>query len=239
MSEWIYGRHAVVGVLTAGRRRSNQLFLLHDKGEEALSALAKQHQVPVQVVPPAFFSKRLPAGSVHQGVLLEAEPYSYVAFEELLDCTGLLLLDEIQDPQNLGALIRSALLLGMGGVVISSVRGAGVEGGCLKASSGACELLPIARVSSIANALERLKEHGFWSYGADPGATKLLYDEVFPAKVALVIGNEGKGLRHLVKERCDILLQIPMKAAEGVDSLNASVTGAIMGYELARQRGKK
>lgn len=244
MSELIYGRHAVTSVLAAGKRRSTKLFLLHEKGCEDLLALAKAKKVAYQNVPPSFFEKKLPRNVVHQGVLLETEAYPYVSFSALFSgplekpCT-LLLLDELQDPQNLGALVRSAYLMGAHGVVLTSNRGSIVGEGCVKASSGATEYLPIAQVSSLANSFEILKKNGFWIYGTDPKADKDLGDEEFPPRVALVMGAEGKGMKSLVRQRCDILLKIPIKTGGNIDSLNASAAGAICLYEVLRQRVKK
>lgn len=173
-----------------------------------------------------------------KGDVAEAGPYPYVPFESLFGESLLLVLDEIQDPQNLGALCRSAYLFGAGGVIIPETHAASVTAGTCHASAGAVEYLKIARVSSIANCLEILKKNGFWTYGADADGGKDLSEETFPKKVALVIGNEERGLRKLVRERCDILLKIPTVKKE-IDSLNASVAGGVLLYEIFRQFSKK
>jgi 23S rRNA (guanosine2251-2'-O)-methyltransferase len=240
MSEFVYGKHAVISLITAGRRKAIRLHLPKgaEKEEAVLIDLAQKKKIPT-----TFGGPVVRAGE--GGIAVETEPYPYVGFETLLGESLLLILDEIQDPQNLGALCRSAHLFGVGGVVIPENRAASVGPGACQASVGAVEYLKIARMSSIANCLEILKKYNFWTYGADASAQKTVSEEEFPAKVAVVIGNEEKGLRRLVRERCDILLKIPMKAGGGgekkgsVDSLNASVSGAVFLYEIQRQRMAK
>lgn len=241
MSEFIYGRHAVHHLVVAGRRRPLHLYLQKgmEKGEARLIEEAHRKKIPLHFEDPSFFSKKLGPGVTHQGIVAEVEGYPYVDFETLLEEPLLLILDEVQDPQNLGALCRSAYLFGVGGVVIPETRSASIGPGTCQASVGAVEYLKIARVSSISNSLELFKKNKFWVYGADLNGTKSLEEEAFPEKVALVIGSEEKGLRKLVRERCDILLKIPM-AGKGIDSLNASVAGGVFLYEILRQKiGKR
>jgi 23S rRNA (guanosine2251-2'-O)-methyltransferase len=237
MSDWVAGRHAVFHLLSAGRRKVLKLYLqkgIQDE-EKALMDLAGKRRVPVQSVDPSFFSGRFGQTATHQGIAVEAEAYPYVDLDEVIAEPTLLILDEIQDPQNLGALCRSAYVLGVGGVVIPETRAASIGPGACQASVGAVEYLKVAQVSSIAKALEILKKSEYWIYGADHGAEKSVFDEEFSAKVALVIGNEEKGLRKLVRETCDILIKIPAERRE-VDSLNASVSGGILMSEILRWR---
>jgi len=240
MSEWVAGRHAVFHLLSAGRRKALRLHIQKSilESEKDLIQMAKKSGVPVQPADPAFFPNRFGTNATHQGIAVEAEPYPYVDLEDLFTESTVLILDEIQDPQNLGALCRSAHVLGVGGVVIPENRTASIGPGACQASVGAVEFLKIARMSSIAKALELFKKNNYWIYGADAQAEKVVYEEVFPAKVALVIGNEEKGLRKLVRETCDILVKIPAVRQE-VDSLNASVSGGILLYEILRQRQQK
>lgn len=235
MPELLYGRHSVLHALEARRRKVHKIFLQSNlEADLKKLPLLKQARCPVEIVPISFFQKKLGAQLMHQGLVAETDPYPYAPADELLQERFLLLLDEVQDTQNLGALCRSAYLFGVGGVVIPETHAAPVTAGTAHASVGAVEFLKIARVSSIAGYLELLKENQFWVYGTDREGTKLLYEETFPNKVALVIGNEEKGLRRLVKERCDILLKIPTRQAS-VDSLNASVSGGVVMYEVFRQ----
>jgi 23S rRNA (guanosine2251-2'-O)-methyltransferase len=238
MSELVYGRHAVFHLIHAGRRRVARLHLLKGMEKEAASLLeeARRRKIPVTFQEAAFFSKKVAAS--HQGFLAETEIYPYQEAGLLLKESLLLILDEIQDPQNLGALCRSAYLFGAGGVVIPETKSASIGSGTCQASVGAVEYLKIAKVSSIANYLELLKKNGFWIYGADMEGEKTLSQETFPEKVALVIGSEERGLRKLVRERCDLLLRIPLSERE-IDSLNASVAGGVFLYEIFRQKFKK
>lgn len=240
MGELVSGRHAVYHLLAAGRRKVHRLYLQRgiEKREPDLVGLAKKKQIPISTKEAAFFVNTKEPVLGHQGILAETEDYPYVDFDELLPGPCLLILDEIQDPQNLGALCRSAHLFGVDGVIIPETHSASIGSGACQASVGAVEYLKIARVSSISSALEILKKHQFWVYGTDPEAPKGLHEEVFPEKVAIVIGSEEKGLRRLVRERCDILLKIPMPR-KVIGSLNASVAGGVFLYEIVRQNRLK
>lgn len=240
MSEFVYGRHAVRHLVRAGRRPLVRLYLTKglDKEESELLGQVRGKKVPVSIVEPDFFSKRFGSQATHQGIAAETSAYPYVPLDELLDLPLLLLLDEIQDPQNLGALCRSAHLFGAEGVVIAETGAAPIGPGTCRAAVGSVEYLRIARVSSLAKAIERLKGSRFWVYGADAGAERTLDQETFPEKVALVLGSEGKGLRRLVRERCDFLIRIPVARSE-IDSLNVSVSGGIFLYEIFRRKNEK
>lgn len=240
MADFVYGRHAVFHLLSAGRRKALCLHLLKGSEQERseLVDLARKLSLTVRFEAPAFFSSKLPPGTNHQGVALEAAPYPYLPLDELLRESFLLILDEIQDPQNLGALCRSAHLFGVGGVVIPETHSAPIGPGSLQSSVGAIEYLKVSRVSSIAKVLELLKKENFWVYGADQGADRTIYDEAYPEKVALVIGGEEKGLRRLVRDRCDLLIKIPTVGKE-IGSLNASVAGGVILSEIFRQKTKK
>lgn len=233
MREVVYGRHAVFHLLKAGRRRPYHLYLLRgsERVDDPAVGLARERQIPVEVREASFFAKWEGA----QGILVESDPYPFRPLEHLLTFKTVLICDGLQDPQNLGAVCRSAFLLGAGGVVITENRAAPISAGVCKAASGAVEYLDIARVTSLAKALEQLKKGGFWVYGADPGADKVLYREQFPEKVGVVIGGEGGGLGRLVRERCDILLKIPMGRAE-IGSFNAATAAALILGEVQRQR---
>jgi 23S rRNA (guanosine2251-2'-O)-methyltransferase len=238
--ELVYGRHAVFQLLSAGRRKVHRLHLLKSAvktsgDREELQKLARDKGITVSQQESGFFVSRFGPQATHQGIAVEADPYPYEPLEKVLLAETILILDEIQDPQNLGALCRSAHVFGVGGVILPETNAASVGPGACHASVGAVEHLAIARVSSIAKCFPLLKEAGFWIYGADHDAEKTLYEEAFPKKVALVVGNEERGLRRLVKEECDIRIRIPAMH-EKVDSLNASVAGAVILSEILRQR---
>ncbi|MDO8644351.1 MAG: 23S rRNA (guanosine(2251)-2'-O)-methyltransferase RlmB, partial [bacterium] len=148
--------------------------------------------------------------------------------------SNLLILDEVQDPQHLGALIRSAACFGFQGVIISESHASQVGPAAAKAASGAIEYIPLARVSSIAKAIDFLKENSFWSFGAAAEAQKSIYNQDVKSNVALVIGSEGKGLRRLVREKCDFLVSIPISGP--ISSLSASAAGTVLMADIARQQ---
>ena len=183
---------------------------------------------------------RMCASSHHQGIALEVEPFRYADFDDLMtavDQSGrggfLLVLDAIQDPHNLGALIRSAACAGADGVLIPKDRACGITAAAEKTSAGAVETVPVAMVTNIAQTLEILKKRGYWVYGLDGAARQTVYQTDFSGNVALVIGGEGEGIRPLVRKQCDVVMSIPQYG--GVSSLNASVAGGIALFEVARK----
>lgn len=178
-------------------------------------------------------------GKVHQGVVAEVEPFKYSTIKEIVDLARdknespfVIILDELQDPHNLGAIIRSAEGAGAHGVIIPERRSVGVTSTVYSASAGAVEHFKIARVTNINQAIKQLKEEGLWIYGADMGGEKY-YNTDMKGAVGLVIGNEGKGISRLVKENCDFIVSIPM--AGRMESLNASNAASILMYEVVRQ----
>jgi len=179
------------------------------------------------------------ASSHHQGIALEVEPFRYAELDDLLASVNqsetpgfLLVLDGILDPHNLGALIRSAACAGADGVIIPRDRACGVTAAAEKSSAGAVAMIPVAQVTNIAQALESMKKAGFWVYGLAGEVSQSLYDQKFAGSTVLVIGNEGEGLRPLVRKQCDVVMSIPQYG--GVSSLNASVAGGIALFEMAR-----
>ncbi len=180
------------------------------------------------------------ASSHHQGIALEVEPFRYTDFDDLLasisqsGSTGfLLVLDAIQDPHNLGALIRSAACAGVDGVLIPKDRACGITAAAEKTSAGAVETVPVAMITNVAQTLETLKKQGYWVYGLDGAARQSVYGTDFSGNVVLVVGGEGEGIRPLVRKQCDVVMSIPQYG--GVSSLNASVAGGIALFEIARK----
>jgi 23S rRNA (guanosine2251-2'-O)-methyltransferase len=204
---------------------------------------ARAAGVPFEVASRAALDALAGPGAVHQGVVVEVGPYRYAALEDLVAAAEesaepalLVALDGVTDPHNLGAVIRSAYLFGAHGVVIPQDRAAPVSAVTTKASAGATELLKVARVVNLARALEELRDAGVWraALAAGEGAVRASeLDGVRP--LCLVLGSEGKGIRRLVRERCDVRVEIPMEA-RGVGSLNVSVAAGVILYEVARQR---
>jgi 23S rRNA (guanosine2251-2'-O)-methyltransferase len=186
----------------------------------------------------------LSGGGVHQGVVLRVAEFSYVDLAEVTERAkaagqgGLVLvLDGIEDPHNFGALIRSALAFGVQGVVVAKDRAVGVTGTVVKASAGSVAHMAIARVTNLARSLQELKQAGLWVVGADPEGNRSPESVDCRSPIALVVGGEGAGIRRLVLEKCDFRVRIPISARLG--SLNASVAGAVLLYEISRQRGKR
>lgn len=202
--------------------------------------LAKAKNILIKNVDKAVLD-RLSESKNHQGVIAEAMEYEYKDIEDILAYAGekgemplIVILDEITDVHNLGSIIRSAECLGAHGVIIPKRRAAQINAVAAKSSAGAVEYLPVCRVTNIADTLDTLKEKGFWIYGADMEGGKYIYEEKFDVPVGLVIGSEGFGIGRLVKEKCDILVKIPMKG--NVSSLNASNAASIIIYEIMKQR---
>ena len=181
---------------------------------------------------------RLAGSPDHQGIVAEVDPYPYADAGAMLAKPDALIvvLDRIQDPQNLGAMARSAEAAGATGLVIPSRRSASVTAAAAKASAGAVEHLPIARVPNLAEYLSRAKEEGAWVYGAEANAESPYTQADLTGKVVLVMGSEGKGLRRLVADRCDLVVSIPVRGR--VASLNVAAAAAVVLFEAVRQRGR-
>lgn len=206
-----------------------------------IAMLAKEKNVIVKYVDKQALA-RISDGAKHQGVVAEALEYEYKEIVDILNLASsknekpfIIILDEITDVHNLGAIIRTAECCGAHGIIIPKHRAAGVNSVVAKTSAGAVEYLPVVRVTNINQAIEELKEKGLWIYGADMSGEKYIYEEKLDGAVGLVIGSEGKGISRLIKENCDTLIKIPMKG--NISSLNASCAASIIIYEVLRQRG--
>jgi 23S rRNA (guanosine2251-2'-O)-methyltransferase len=213
--ERIYGRRPVAEA-ERGRRRVHRIWRAPDTSPDEL--------------------ERLCGSPDHQGIVAEVDSYPYADTDELLEAEDALVvaLDQIQDPHNLGAVCRAAEVAGASGVVIPERRAASVTAAVCKASAGAVEHLPVARVRNLADWLADAKEGGAWAYGASAGAERRYTEVDWAGRAVLVLGSEGSGLRPRVAEACDELVSIPV--AGQVDSLNASVAAAVILFEARRQR---
>jgi 23S rRNA (guanosine2251-2'-O)-methyltransferase len=245
MADVLYGRRPVYEALQAGRRRCYALTLAQGvrvkKGAvlEQLLSLAQTASIPISHRPRRALDHVTPQ---HQGVLAEFDPYPYVEVEDMLAAAKakgvtplLLLLDLLQDPQNVGSLLRSAEAVGVHGVLFLKRRAVEITPAVVSASAGAVEHLRVAQVTNLARTIERLKTHDLWVAGLEADPSAQLYDRAdLRGPLALVVGNEGSGLRRLVREKCDFLVQLPMHGQ--VASLNAAVAGSIALYEIERQR---
>jgi 23S rRNA (guanosine2251-2'-O)-methyltransferase len=237
--ELIFGVNPVKEALQ-GTRDAYNLYVqisASDHRVEKIIHLAEQRVVAVHRREKLDLTKMC-ASSHHQGIALEVEPFRYADLEDLLAAVStaesalLVVLDGIQDPHNLGALIRSAACAGALGVIIPRDRACGVTAAAEKSSAGAVETLPVAQVTNISQALEAMKKAGCWVYGLDGESRVSLFQTKFSGRIALVVGGEGEGIRPLVRKQCDALMSIPHYG--GVSSLNASVAGGIAMFEIAR-----
>ena len=240
----VEGRNPVLEVLRSGRTVEK---LLISKGAMEGSILeiaqkAKAQGIVVQEVDRRRLNELSMTDGAHQGVIAFVTPYSYVGVEDILERASrqgedpfIIVLDEITDPYNLGSVIRTAECCGAHGVIIPKRRAAGLTPAAIKASAGAVEFVPVAKVTNISDTLDLLKRHGLWVAGADmDGETYTSRDLTGP--LALVVGSEGRGLGRLVREKCDFLVRIPMLGR--ISSLNASVAAGVLMYEVNRQRSK-
>jgi len=243
VADIIYGVHPVTETLKIRAPQIKKIILAKEKDVRRLKSLldlAQREKVLVQYKQRRVLD-RISGVKQHQGVLAIVSPLREVVLDEIIKSwqrSGekllALVLDGIQDPQNLGALVRTACACGVHGVVVLKDRAAPITGAVFKASAGAAEHTNIVRVNNIAVAIEYLKERGAWVIGADANSKMSLYDMDGNLDLALVIGSEGKGIRPLVKKKCDFLVHIPLRGK--ISSLNASAAGAIALYEIVRQR---
>ncbi|WP_326908330.1 23S rRNA (guanosine(2251)-2'-O)-methyltransferase RlmB [Sedimentibacter sp. MB31-C6] len=238
----IEGRNPVIEALKSDSQIDKILINRETLGSVTrILQLAKEKNITVKYVNKIALDK-LSENGRHQGVIAEAMEYEYKEIDDVLEYAlkkgekpFIVILDEITDVHNLGAIIRSAECLGVHGIIIPKRRAAQVNGIVAKSSAGAIEYLPVVRVNNISKTLDELKDKGLWIFGADMDAKKYIYDEKYDVPIGLVIGSEGKGIGRLVKEKCDILIKIPMNG--NVNSLNASCATSIIIYEVIKQRG--
>lgn len=240
-NDLIAGRNAVSEALRS-QRSINKILLqegAHGGSLGEIIALAKQKGVPVETVKAEKLDK-LAKGLRHQGVAALAAPIAFRTLDDVFARAAekneepfILLLDELQDPQNVGALIRSADAAGVHGVLMPRRRSCPLNAVVAKISAGAVEYVPVVQIGNIAQTIEELKQHGCWVVGADMDGVDF-YAANMSGPIVLVIGAEGRGLGRLVKQKCDDVVSIPMNG--GVNSLNASAAGAVLMYEVVRQR---
>ncbi|HEX3884563.1 MAG TPA: 23S rRNA (guanosine(2251)-2'-O)-methyltransferase RlmB [Stellaceae bacterium] len=241
---WLYGRHAVVAALANPARNWRRLAILAGQEEEAAPLVAGAKATwrgdgdPITSLDRVALGALLPQGAVHQGWALEADTLEQPDLDTLIDGIGhdavVIVLDQVTDPHNVGAILRSAAAFGAAGIVVAAHNAPPISAVLAKAASGALELVPLVSVVNLARTLDRLKEAGFWCCGLDEAG-----DEDFAAldlgpRVGLVLGAEGGGLRRLVREHCDRLARLPTRPE--LPSLNVSNAAAIALYELAKRK---
>lgn len=242
--DMLAGRNAVMEALK-GSSRINRLMLADGSSEGSireLIAVAKEKGVPVQFLERSKLDS-MAKGIRHQGVLAQVSPVEYVELEDILSKARekqedpfIILLDELEDPHNLGAILRSADAAGAHGVLIPKRRSCPLSATVAKTSAGAVEHVPVARIGNIVQTIKALKEEGLWVAGADMDG-KNYYEADLTGPLLLVVGSEGQGIGRLVKEQCDFIVRIPMLGA--INSLNASVAGSVLMFEVTKQRLSK
>ncbi len=240
--EYIVGKNPVLEILRSGRS-VNKIWVAEGslKGPmNQIIGMAKEAKIQVQFVPKKKLDQ-VAEGETHQGVIAFAAAYDYVEVEDILkkaeekgEPAFLLILDEIEDPHNLGSILRTADVVGAHGVIIPKRRAVGLTSTVAKSSAGAMEYVPVARVTNIVRTMEELKEKGVWMAGTDASGEQDFRQAKYDMPIGLIIGSEGKGMSRLVKETCDFTVRLPMVGH--VTSLNASVAGALLMFEVFRQR---
>ena len=243
MSEQIEGRNAVLEAFRSGRC-VDQLFILDGCQDGPVRTIAREARKKDTII--NYVSKerldQLSETRAHQGVIAQVAAYEYSTVEEILEKAEekgeppfLVLLDNVEDPHNLGAIIRTANLAGAHGVIIPKRRSVGLTSTVAKTSAGALNYTPVAKVTNLVRTIEELKEKGIWFVCADMGGESM-YRLNLTGPIGMIVGNEGEGVSRLVREACDFTASIPMKG--DIDSLNASVAAGVLAYEIVRQRLK-
>ena len=244
MSEQIEGRNAVLEAFRSGKC-VDKLFILDGCQDGPVRTIAREARKKDTIS--NYVAKerldQLSETGAHQGVIAQVAAYEYASVEDILakakekgEDPFIFILDNIEDPHNLGAIIRTANLAGAHGVIIPKRRAVGLTSTVAKTSAGALNYTPVAKVTNLGHTIDELKEQGMWFVCADMGG-ETMYNLNLTGPIGVVIGNEGEGVSRLIREKCDFVASIPMKG--DIDSLNASVAAGVLGYEIVRQRLQK
>lgn len=245
-TDLIYGRRTVQAALENQRSLSRIWVVSKLKSDPRFQSLLQDAKANGTIIDEVGYQRldQMTQGGNHQGVAAQIAPYEYQELEELIEQAKaaspqpvLIVADGIHDPHNLGAIIRTAEAIGAQGLIIPQRRAVGVTSTVMKVAAGALETFPVARVVNLSRALEDLKEAGFWIYGTSANADQTLHTAKLTGAIALVVGNEGEGLSHLIERNCDVLLSIPLRGETA--SLNVSVATGMALYEIYRQRDFK
>lgn len=244
--EFIAGRNSVVEALKSGRAINKVLIAKGERNGTVIReivGLARSRGLVLQEVDAGKLDS-IAEGVRHQGVLALVPPVEYAEIEDIFtkaeesgESPFMVLLDELEDPHNLGAILRTSDAAGVHGVLIPKRRSCPLSGTVAKTSAGAVEYVPVARIGNIGQTIDQLKKQGMWIVGADMDGEADYYDADLSGPLVIVVGNEGQGLGRLVKERCDFLVKIPMRGK--INSLNASVACSLLLYEVRKQRERK
>jgi 23S rRNA (guanosine2251-2'-O)-methyltransferase len=230
---WLWGIHACHAALANPKRRCIRLAITQSNAKE-LGLKPQDQSFRIEIMDSHSVSRMLPEGAVHQGIAMEVAPLPELSLPNLrhMESGVLIILDQITDPHNVGAIIRTAKALGALGIIMTDRNAPPLSGVLAKAASGALELLPIWQVTNLARTLDDLKEEGFWTVGLDEKAPKTISKADLPPKLALVMGAEGEGLRRLTQEKCDFITKLPTDPE--FPTLNVSIAMALALYELVR-----
>jgi 23S rRNA (guanosine2251-2'-O)-methyltransferase len=240
----VEGRNAVTELLASGRRIERLFVLEGARAGDPLTVLADEaraHGVRVDAASRRELDRMSERGA-HQGVVAIVEPFRYAELDAVLAATLekasslLIVLDHVTDPGNLGAVVRTAEVVGSDGVIVPKDRSAAMTASALKAAAGAAEHVPICRVANVAQALERCKQQGYWVVGASEKADALAWDAPLEGRIALVLGAEGSGLARLTERECDLLVRLPVRGR--ISSLNVSAATAVLAYEWLRRSSR-
>jgi len=244
MPSIVFGKNSVLHLLQSGRAVNQIWFSRQIKRDSKVSRiidLAKEQKVKYRFTQPNKLNQ-LAESDKHQGVVAAAAPVQYNALDDILERAKsrsedpfILLLDELTDPHNLGAIIRSAVAAGVHGIILPKHHSAPVTATVLKVSAGMAEHCLLVRVTNLAQTMDRLKQQGFWFYGADQRADQYYQEPDYQGPIGLVLGSEDRGLRRIIRTKCDFLIRIPMHPP--VESLNVSVSAALISYAIAARRG--
>ncbi len=225
----VYGRHVAEEILTSNKK-VKKIFLQSGFNDKTLNSLIENSKLPVEILSKNEFSRF--AKFSHQGIILDVEDFSYVDLSSFFDIPNakIVILDHLEDPHNLGAIIRTCEAAGIDGVVIPKDRAASINSTVMKTSAGAIERVKISKVTNVVRCIDELKENGFWIVGTALSDATDYRDIDYTGKIALVIGNESNGISNSVRKSCDYIAKIPMYGK--INSLNASVAAGIMIYEM-------
>ena len=236
----LYGIHSVMECLMAGSRNVEKIYIQKTSSSRSLSEivhLGRKKGIPIRLEPVAFFDRRT-NGANHQGVLAICSTQKYRELEDILSnlssCPVLVILDSIEDPRNLGAIIRSCAACGVEGVILPKDHSSGLTSAVAKTAAGALDHIIVVRVNNLVAVMKELKGKGIWIVGVETGQEKHYNELDYRMPLAIVFGNEGKGIRRLVRETCDFLVSIPTPGK--IHSLNVSVAAGVVLYEVLRQR---
>jgi len=241
-NEIVYGKNPVFGILETNPKRINKIYLAkgikYDPKIKDIITMAKNNRIVINEIPREKLDSM--AEGVHQGVAASVSPVEYTEFSELLRKTKdksdalVIILDKVEDPHNLGAIIRTAAAADADGIIIPRRNSSQITATVEKSSAGTVENIDIVQVNNLNAAIEELKEHNYWIYGAEGSANSYYFQQKFDSKTAIVLGGENNGVSTLVQKNCDVLVKIPM--SEKINSLNVSNAASIIIYEVVRQR---